>query len=372
MSKKTQREIELEALLLQRDSELNDYRNRLTEASRAIAEYKNREASIVGALTEAHASSRRIMDEAMLQRDSIVAEAQQHKNAMDAEAQSNLAQAQQTAAEIISNAQSQATAIIENANEEANGIIGKAQQEYADCISKVNLMNERVTATAEDASRRLEEFRSTFVFEPVQITPMEFPVFDSKPVFESEPVFAVSQTAEQFIPVENAAPVFEAEPQAPQTTQSATAFFNDTAAQSPVQDTFSVQDLPPVDTSFPVQDVFTAQDIPPVSDKFAIHDELPVQPQFFGSAPSPFAEPMQEPIPIPAAAESDYYAAQSQNFYQNLAQNQQQNQTGKVWTVDEILNQPQSQPQFGTASNEVKKPSGFDAELDAIINDILN
>ncbi len=341
MSKKTQREMELETLLMQRDAELNDYRSRLLEASRAIAEYQSRESSIIGALTEAHSSSKRMMDEAMAERDRLLTEAQQSRAEMEAQAQANVEQAQQTANEIVADAQKRAAVIIDNANTEANSIVSKAQSEYDVCKQKIAIMNERLTLTAEDASRRLEEFKSVFNFDAIEPETVEFSAFDSKPVFE-EPVFEQPQHSfEQFDKVEETQPVFEESVPVVEKTQPAieetyaaeqpvTYFFNESTTQTPVQ-----------------AQAFTEQ--------------------FFASAPSPFAEPMKEPVPIPKDAENEYYAAQSQNFYHS------QNES-KVWTVEEVMGQtqPQVQPQSAFASGKEAMDNAFDAELDALINDVLN
>ena len=339
MSKKTQREIELEALVMQRETELNDYRNRLSEASRAIAEYRNREASIVGALTEAHSSSKRMMDDAMVERDRILAEAQQNKTAMESEAQANLAQAQQTADGIISDAQAQAAAIVNSANEEATGIVNKAKAEYDACKKKLDALNEKITLTAEDASRKIEEFKNGFSFDAIEAEAIEFSTFESQPVFEqTAPTYV--ETAQNYFEEVAPSQTVQTEyiPEQPNYFEQAAPVFEETAPIEPVPSFFNDNLNTPVQTP-----------------------EIP-ETQFFASAPSPFAEPMKEPVPIPKAYESEYYAAQNQNFYQS------QNEA-KVWTVEEVMGQ--AQPQQGTVPKE-SADLAFDAELDALINDVLN
>ena len=352
MSKKTQREIELETLVMQRDSELNEYKNRLTEAARAIADYKNRESSIVGALTEAHAASKRMMDDAQAERERVLAEAQQSAEGLNLQAQANLEKAKQSANEILNEAKANANAIIENANAEASSIVAKAQAEYDLCKSKVTAMNERLSETAEDAARKIEEFKSTFSFDALELETVELSNFTS-----ATPAYEVPSFEESAMET----PAYEAP------------FFEETITAAPVLEepvvAAPVYEAPAVDSFAEPQTIpffHDEQTIPAYAPEASAAE--PAQDTFFASAPSPFSEPMPDPVPIRKAEEKEYYATHTNSFFKN----DNTEEETKVWTVDEAVSfAEQNLPQ----SESAQKPafdSAFDAELDAFINDVLN
>lgn len=371
MSKKTQREIELETLVMQRDAELNEYKNRLTEAARAIADYKNREASIVGALTEAHAASKRMMDDARTERERILQEAQQSTQSLNLQAQAELEKAKQNANEILNEAKVNADSIIENANAEASSIIAKAQAEYDLCKSKVTLMNERITATAEDAARKIEEFRSTFSFDALELETVELSDFKAAapaweaPVFEEPMVATPSYEVPVFEESSVATPVYEVPIfEEPVATASAyeTPFFEEPvvapAYEAPVVDSFAEPQTIPFFHDEQTTPAYTPE--VPVTE--------PAQDAFFASAPSPFAEPMPEPVPIRKAEEKEYYATHTNSFFKNDAVEEE----AKVWTVDEAVSFAEQNLPKEELTDKSAFDSEFDAELDAFINDVLN
>ncbi|MBQ9832757.1 MAG: hypothetical protein IJO48_03395 [Clostridia bacterium] len=368
-SKSAQREKELENLLMQRDAQLNDLQNRLADANTRMAEYQNREASIIGALTEAQTSSKRIIDEAYATSDRILSEAHQNKEQSDAQAQATVADAQKKAQDILADADMRAKEIVANAKVEAKNIITQAQAEYEECKQSISRMNERIAVTAEEAARRLEDFKSVFSFDTIETEVVEFTKTEEEQTVQTpEEYSSPAQLMKNIytiqgreLPDENGTDPFvyqapEAEEQAEAQPQTIPSYF-EMPIETPVQY-----------FSDPIQSAIE-ESIIKETPEFESAPTFEETPQYFTAAPSPFAEtpqaepfaPMKEPMPQFAAPSS---------LNPQLDAVIPEAEPEKVWTVDEVVSA--TAESAVVADEKSKAEISIDAELEALINDVLN
>lgn len=309
---------ELENLLMQRDAEIAELRRRIDDMAFRLTHYQEKEKHIIDALTEAQASSKRIVDEAGEKRERILSEADREKQKAAEQAQA-----------IIFDANREAEEIIGNAKLEAKNIVIQAEAAYEECKQSIERMNEKLKKTAQEAVNKIEEFRGAFNMGSIEVEALTFEKPDVKeavltpesyetPAELMKNIYAIQG---RDIPAEAAA-------------QEAVAHVAEPAA---------------------VPDFFAAEKAALVQEP-----QQPAPPKY-----QPFA-PMQQPIPQPALAE--YYQDPKVKFVPPASK-----QPAPAAPKIEI-ERPMAAEEERIKGNWGGKQGGdrgIDAELEALINDVL-
>lgn len=129
---------DLEAVCSRTTNELNSCRGELASAQRRLDEYRNRQESIVNALTDARETHDRIIKEAKAEAEQIIASADSEKEQLLASAKSDAERIRAEASAIMRNAEAEARRINDNAAEDAASIIECAEKEALARIAEVD------------------------------------------------------------------------------------------------------------------------------------------------------------------------------------------------------------------------------------------
>lgn len=129
---------DLESIYSRTTNELNSCRGELASAQRRLDEYRNRQESIVNALTDARETHDRIINDAKAEAEQIIASADSEKEQLLASAKSEVEKARSDAAAIRHNAETEARRIKDNAEEEAAAITDGAEKDALARIAVVD------------------------------------------------------------------------------------------------------------------------------------------------------------------------------------------------------------------------------------------
>ena len=129
---------DLESIYSRTTNELNSCRGELASAQRRLDEYRNRQESIVNALTDARETHDRIINDAKAEAEQIIASADSEKEQLLASAKSEVEKARSDAAAIRHNAETEARRIKDNAEEEAAAITDGAEKDALARIAEVD------------------------------------------------------------------------------------------------------------------------------------------------------------------------------------------------------------------------------------------
>ena len=129
---------DLESICSRTTNELNSCRGELASAQRRLDEYRNRQESIVNALTDARETHDRIINDAKAEAEQIIASADSEKEQLLASAKSEVEKARSDAAAIRHNAETEARRIKDNAEEEAAAITDGAEKDALARIAEVD------------------------------------------------------------------------------------------------------------------------------------------------------------------------------------------------------------------------------------------
>lgn len=129
---------DLESSYSRTTNELNSCRGELASAQRRLDEYRNRQESIVNALTDARETHDRIINDAKAEAEQIIASADSEKEQLLASAKSEVEKARSDAAAIRHNAETEARRIKDNAEEEAAAITDGAEKDALARIAEVD------------------------------------------------------------------------------------------------------------------------------------------------------------------------------------------------------------------------------------------
>ena len=129
---------DLESIYSRTTNELNSCRGELASAQRRLDEYRNRQESIVNALTDARETHDRIINDAKAEAEQISASADSEKEQLLASAKSEVEKARSDAAAIRHNAETEARRIKDNAEEEAAAITDGAEKDALARIAEVD------------------------------------------------------------------------------------------------------------------------------------------------------------------------------------------------------------------------------------------
>lgn len=120
---------DLESAYSRMTSELNSCRGELASAQRRLDEYRNRQESIVNALTDARETHDRIINDAKSEAKQIIASADAEKEQLLASAKSDAERVRADASAIKHNAETEARRIKDDAEEEAISIMDGAEKD---------------------------------------------------------------------------------------------------------------------------------------------------------------------------------------------------------------------------------------------------
>ena len=129
---------DLESIYSRTTNELNSCRGELASAQRRLDEYRNRQESIVNALTDARETHDRIINDAKAEAEQIISSADSEKEQLLVFAKSEVEKAMTEAAAIRHNAETEARRIKENAEEEAAVITDGAEKDALARIAEVD------------------------------------------------------------------------------------------------------------------------------------------------------------------------------------------------------------------------------------------
>ena len=129
---------DLESICSRTTKELNSCRGELASAQRRLDEFRNRQESIVNALTDARETHDRIINDAKAEAEQIIASADSEKEQLLASAKSEVEKARSDAAAIRHNAETEARRIKDNAEEEAAAITDGAEKDALARIAEVD------------------------------------------------------------------------------------------------------------------------------------------------------------------------------------------------------------------------------------------
>ena len=129
---------DLESICSRTTKELNSCRGELASAQRRLDEFRNRQESIVNALTDARETHDRIINDAKAEAEQIIASADSEKEQLLASAKSEVEKAMTEAAAIRHNAETEARRIKENAEEVAAVITDGAEKDALARIAEVD------------------------------------------------------------------------------------------------------------------------------------------------------------------------------------------------------------------------------------------
>ena len=129
---------DLESIYSRTTNELNSCRGELASAQRRLDEYRNRQESIVNALTDARETHDRIINDAKAEAEQIISSADSEKEQLLASAKSEVEKARSDAAAIRHNAETEARRIKDNAEEEAAAITDGAEKDALARIAEVD------------------------------------------------------------------------------------------------------------------------------------------------------------------------------------------------------------------------------------------
>ena len=129
---------DLESIYSRTTNELNSCRGELASAQRRLDEYRNRQESIVNALTDARETHDRIINDAKAEAEQIIASADSEKEQLLASAKSEVEKARSDAAAIRHSAETEARRIKDNAEEEAAAITDGAEKDALARIAEVD------------------------------------------------------------------------------------------------------------------------------------------------------------------------------------------------------------------------------------------